>query len=66
MLRQNGRGMQILCKSAWYELGYFSGLNNIHPFQNITAFLMNQNKQFEDAITGMNYARESLDPARLV
>ena len=32
--------------------------------QNITAFLMNQNRQFEDAIVGLNYARESLDPAR--
>lgn len=34
--------------------------------QNITAFLMNQNQQFEDAMHGLNYARESLDPARYV
>ncbi|KAH7889201.1 mediator complex subunit MED14-domain-containing protein [Phlebopus sp. FC_14] len=32
---------------------------------NITAFLMNQNRQFEDVIGGLTYARQSLDPARL-
>ncbi|KAG6857788.1 hypothetical protein H0H87_004204 [Tephrocybe sp. NHM501043] len=33
-------------------------------FQNITAFLMTQNHQFEGAMEGLKYARESLDPAR--
>jgi hypothetical protein len=33
-------------------------------FQNITAFLMTQNQQFDDAMGGLNYAKESLDPAR--
>lgn len=32
--------------------------------QNVTAFLMNQNRQFADVITGLNFAREGLDPAR--
>jgi mediator of RNA polymerase II transcription subunit 14 len=34
------------------------------PLQNITAFLMNQNQQFEDVMGGLTYAKESLDPAR--
>ena len=34
--------------------------------KNITAFLMNQNQQFEDAMVGLNYAKTSLDPARFV
>jgi Mediator complex subunit MED14 len=34
--------------------------------QNITAFLMNQNQQFEDAIHGLKFAKDSLDPARYV
>lgn len=33
--------------------------------QNITAFLMDQNRQFEDAINGLKFARDGLDPARL-
>lgn len=32
--------------------------------QNITAFLMDQNQQFQDTVYGLNYAKESLDPAR--
>ncbi len=32
--------------------------------QNVTAFLMNQNRQFADAVGGINFAREGLDPAR--
>lgn len=34
--------------------------------QNITAFLMTQNHQFEESIRGLNYAKESLDPARFI
>ncbi|KAJ3975413.1 MED14-domain-containing protein [Lentinula raphanica] len=37
----------------------------VQKCMNITAFLMDQNRQFEDAIQGLTYARESLDPARL-
>lgn len=37
----------------------------VQKAMNITAFLMDQNKQFQDAIYGLNYAKESLDPARL-
>jgi hypothetical protein len=33
-------------------------------FQNITAFLMNQNQQFEDVMNGLTYAKEILNPAR--
>lgn len=33
-------------------------------FQNITAFLMEQNHQFEEAVRGIIYAKESLAPAR--
>ena len=33
--------------------------------QNITGFLMDQNRQFEDVITGLRLSKESLDSARL-
>lgn len=41
--------------------------DNLTPvlLQNVTAFLMDQNQQFVDAMTGLIYAKESLDPARL-
>ncbi|KAG7090906.1 hypothetical protein E1B28_009983 [Marasmius oreades] len=39
--------------------------DTVQKCMNITAFLMDQNRQFEDAIMGLKYARESLDPARL-
>ncbi|KAH7925939.1 MED14-domain-containing protein [Leucogyrophana mollusca] len=35
----------------------------VQKCMNITAFLMNQNQQFEDVMRGLTYARESLDPA---
>ncbi|KAG2354230.1 mediator complex subunit MED14-domain-containing protein [Suillus spraguei] len=37
----------------------------VQKCMNITAFLMNQNQQFEDVMKGLTYAKESLDPARL-
>ncbi|KAF8904360.1 mediator complex subunit MED14-domain-containing protein [Gymnopilus junonius] len=37
----------------------------VQKCMNITAFLMNQNQQFEDTIRALNFAKESLDPARL-
>ncbi|KAM6502426.1 Mediator complex subunit MED14 domain containing protein [Amanita muscaria] len=37
----------------------------VQKCMNITAFLLNQNRQFEEAIQALNYSRESLDPARL-
>ncbi|THH13385.1 hypothetical protein EW146_g6822 [Bondarzewia mesenterica] len=37
----------------------------VQKCMNITAFLMNQNRQFEDVIKGLKYAKDSLDPARL-
>ncbi|THG95558.1 hypothetical protein EW026_g6123 [Hermanssonia centrifuga] len=37
----------------------------VQKAMNVTAFLMDQNRQFEDAIHGLTYAKESLDPARL-
>ncbi|KAJ7755751.1 mediator complex subunit MED14-domain-containing protein [Mycena maculata] len=39
--------------------------DTVQKCMNITAFLMNQNQQFEDSIHGLNYAKESLDPSRL-
>ncbi|KAJ6495613.1 mediator complex subunit MED14-domain-containing protein [Mycena vitilis] len=39
--------------------------DTVQKCMNITAFLMNQNQQFEDTMRGLNYAKESLDPARL-
>ncbi|KAF9070889.1 mediator complex subunit MED14-domain-containing protein [Rhodocollybia butyracea] len=39
--------------------------DTVQKCMNITAFLMDQNRQFEDALHGLNYARESLDAARL-
>jgi mediator of RNA polymerase II transcription subunit 14 len=39
--------------------------DTVQKCMNITAFLMDQNRQFEDAIQGLTYARDSLDPARL-
>ncbi|KAN0076709.1 Mediator complex subunit MED14 domain containing protein [Tylopilus felleus] len=37
----------------------------VQKCMNITAFLMNQNQQFESVVGGLTYSRESLDPARL-
>ncbi|KAL6308200.1 MED14-domain-containing protein [Sparassis latifolia] len=37
----------------------------VQKAMNVTAFLMDQNQQFEDAIGGLKYAKESLDPARM-
>ncbi|KAJ3553568.1 hypothetical protein NM688_g3538 [Phlebia brevispora] len=37
----------------------------VQKAMNITAFLMDQNHQFEEAIRGLTYAKDSLDPARL-
>ena len=56
--------MRILCKNAWYGASSdlfpaFTGLA-----KNITAFLMAQNQQFEDAINALTHAKQSLDPAR--
>ncbi|KAJ7782911.1 mediator complex subunit MED14-domain-containing protein [Mycena metata] len=39
--------------------------DTVQKCMNITAFLMNQNQQFEDTMRGLTYAKESLDPARL-
>lgn len=38
----------------------------IHVAQNITAFLMGQNQQFEDVTRALRNARDMLDPARQV
>ena len=40
------------------------GISDSLPKKNITAFLMNQNRQFDDVINGLTYARNSLDGAR--
>ncbi|KAA1472975.1 MED14-domain-containing protein [Dentipellis sp. KUC8613] len=37
----------------------------VQKCMNITAFLMNQNRQFDEVIHGLKYAKDSLDPARL-
>ncbi|KAI0248188.1 mediator complex subunit MED14-domain-containing protein [Lactifluus subvellereus] len=37
----------------------------VQKCMNITGFLMNQNRQFDDAVHGLTYARDSLDGARL-
>ncbi|KAI0292502.1 mediator complex subunit MED14-domain-containing protein [Multifurca ochricompacta] len=37
----------------------------VQKCMNITAFLMDQNRQFDDVIHGLTYARDSLDGARL-
>ncbi|KAH8108107.1 mediator complex subunit MED14-domain-containing protein [Cristinia sonorae] len=37
----------------------------VQKAMNVTAFLMDQNQQFVDAMNGLIYAKESLDPARL-
>jgi len=59
--------MQTLSRRRWYVRSQFSistfEINSIGN-QNITAFLMDQNRQFNDAVYGLNYAKESLDPAR--
>ncbi|KAJ7209599.1 mediator complex subunit MED14-domain-containing protein [Mycena pura] len=39
--------------------------DTVQKCMNITAFLMDQNRQFEDCMHGLTYAKESLDPARL-
>ncbi|KAF8995450.1 mediator complex subunit MED14-domain-containing protein [Cyathus striatus] len=39
--------------------------DTVQKCMNITAFLMTQNQQFQDAISLINYGRDSLDSARL-
>jgi len=39
---------------------------NLHPMKNITAFLMNQNRQFDDVVRELTYVRDSLDGARYI
>ena len=38
---------------------------NLPRGQNVTAFLMDQNHQFEQAINGLRFAKDGLDSARL-
>ena len=40
--------------------------HNVQKAMNITAFLMDQNQQFEESTQGIIYAKDSLAPARLV
>ena len=59
------------CKHCAEVHGIFRSLTFVliydaRLFQNITAFLMNQNQQFEDAMGGLSYAKESLAPARFI
>ena len=59
--------MQTLCRRRWYVRFWYSIFvleMNFTGHQNITAFLMGQNRQFQDAVYGLNYAKEGLDPAR--
>lgn len=51
----------MVCTVSRLVLGHSS---NLPLMKNITAFLMNQNRQFEDVIRGITYARDSLDGAR--
>ncbi|KAI0344782.1 MED14-domain-containing protein [Trametopsis cervina] len=37
----------------------------VQKAMNVTAFLMDQNRQFEEAINGLKYTKDNLDPARL-
>jgi mediator of RNA polymerase II transcription subunit 14 len=60
---QSGPAMQTLSKSAWYA-NSSRHLPASNVSQNITAFLLNQNRQFGDSIEALNEARKSLDPAR--
>ena len=39
--------------------------DNVQKAMNITAFLMDQNQQFEESTQGITYAKDSLAPARL-
>jgi hypothetical protein len=57
--------MQMLFKNAWCVLRFLTG-HAIHRTQNITAFLMGQNQQFEGATQALKNARDMLDPARQV
>jgi hypothetical protein len=47
-----------------YASSLHGSTSDIPPMKNITAFLMNQNRQFEDVIRGLTDARDSLDGAR--
>lgn len=48
----------------WVPALVFSLKIKFVEHQNITAFLMDQNRQFQVAVDRLNYAKESLDPAR--
>lgn len=39
--------------------------DTVQKSMNITAFLMTQNQQFEDAVKALHYGKESLNPAKL-
>ena len=61
---QNGPVMQRPFKSAWYGVLDIAASFSYYVFQDIIAFLLNQNRQFGDTIEALNNARKSLDPAR--
>lgn len=48
----------------WHAIAFLLREANWACSKNVTAFLMDQNRQFEDAIYRLKYAKESLDPAR--
>lgn len=72
--RQSVRHRQVVSRRRRGSEGYgtcvvcmlVSRVEAHAPVQNITAFLMDQNRQFEEAIMGLKYGRDSLDPARYV
>ena len=56
----------MLYKSAWCaNSGVVSTYNaHVRPSQNITAFIMGQNRQVEEIITALSTLKSSLDPSR--
>ena len=59
-----GRGHRPEMHGVWPFRFVLGNASNWPLLKNITAFLMNQNRQFEDVIRGLTYARDSLDGAR--
>jgi len=49
---------------VWTSRLVLRNASNLPLLKNITAFLMDQNRQFEDVICELTYARDSLDSAR--
>lgn len=60
------RDADVVQKCMVMPIYAFLSLPFVHVVQNITAFLMGQNRQFDDVTGALKNAKDALDPARQV